>query len=131
MFEKSKFFPTKLGSGAIITSIMIKENMPRIYLLSCPSGKISSTITDRLTTPAMESTQPDIELNISSLLYRMFALHITSPVKITYMNDTATIMEISMVIFLESVFTKDAILPSPSGSIIPAISFRASINTIS
>ena len=125
MFEKSKFFPTKLGSGAIITSIMIKENMPRIYLLSCPSGKISSTITDRLTTPAMESTQPDIEL------YRMFALHITSPVKITDINDTATIMEISMVIFLESVFTKDAILPSPSGSIIPAISFRASMNTIS
>ena len=130
MFEKSKFLPTKLGSGAIITSIMINENTPRIYLLRLPSGMMSSTITERLTTPAMLSTQPDSVENISPS-YIIFALHITRPVKITYIKLTATIMEISIVMFFARVFTKPAILPSPIGSIIPAISFKASINTTS
>ena len=61
----------------------------------------------------------------------MFALHITSPVRITYIKLTATIIEISIVMLFERVETNDAILPSPSGSIIPAISLSASIKITS
>ena len=48
-----------------------------------------------------------------------------------YINETATRIEISKLIFFESVLTKEAIFPSPSGSIIPAISFKANIKITS